>query len=112
MQLGYTILHVPDVSAAVDFQERAFGLARRFVRQSVQYAEMETGATALAFASETLTEMNGLAIRPGSARDVAAEVEVALVTDAPEKAHVRAIAAGAAPASRSRPSPGASRWAT
>ena len=49
MQLGYVILYVPDVTAAVSFYEAAFGLSPRFIHESGQYAEMETGATALAF---------------------------------------------------------------
>ncbi len=31
MRFGYTIIYVDDVSRAIDFYERAFGLARRFV---------------------------------------------------------------------------------
>ncbi len=43
----------------VEFYERAFGLSRRFLHESGSYAEMETGATALAshkksFISESL----------------------------------------------------------
>ena len=63
MQLGYTLVYVADVAATVDFYERAFGLARRFVHDSGSYAEMETGATALAFAAETLAGTHGLLIR-------------------------------------------------
>ncbi|HSI51258.1 MAG TPA: VOC family protein [Ideonella sp.] len=97
MQFAYTILYVPDVPAAVDFYERAFGLARRFVHEGGQYAEMETGATALAFASEALSEANGLAIRPNTSRDIAAGIEICLATETPEQAYERAVAAGATP---------------
>ena len=31
MRLGYIIVYVPDVPAALDFYERAFGLERRFL---------------------------------------------------------------------------------
>src|SRR5215472_6973224 len=54
MKLGYVIIYVPDVAATVAFYERAFGVTRRFAHESGQYAEMETGATALAFAAEEL----------------------------------------------------------
>ena len=97
MKLGYTILYVPDVMAAVEFYERAFSLKRRYVHESGQYAEMETGSTALAFASEALAEANGIAIRPNTPRDVAAGIEICLVTDEPEVAYERAVASGAAP---------------
>lgn len=97
MKLGYTILYVPDVVAAVEFYERAFALKRRFIHESGQYAEMETGSTALGFASEALAEANGVAIRPNTPRDLAAGIEICLVTDAPEDAYAHAVASGAVP---------------
>jgi hypothetical protein len=45
MRFGYTILYVEDVSRAIEFYERAFGLARRFVSDDATYGEMETGDT-------------------------------------------------------------------
>ena len=53
MKFGYTIVYVADVAASLAFFERAFGLATRFVHES-GYGELETGATALAFASHEL----------------------------------------------------------
>lgn len=97
MKLGYTILYVPDVTAAAAFYEKAFDLARRFVHESGQYAEMETGATALGFASEALAEGNGVTIRPNTLRDAAAGIEIGLVTDTPEDAYAHAVASGATP---------------
>lgn len=97
MKLGYTIMYVPDVLKTVEFYEKAFGLKRRYIHESNQYAEMETGATALGFASEALAEGNGLAIRPNTLRDVAAGTEICLVTDTPEHAYDHAVAAGAVP---------------
>lgn len=95
MKFGYTIIYVPDVAGTVQFYERAFGLARRFVHDSGQYAEMETGETTLAFASESLAESNGVAIRPNLAGNVAAGFEICLVGDDPQAAYDIAIAAGA-----------------
>lgn len=95
MKLGYTILYVGDVLATVDFYERAFGLKRRFVHESQLYAELETGETTLAFASEAIAEANGLAIRPNRKSDVAGGFEVALVTDDPDLSYAAAIDAGA-----------------
>lgn len=96
MKLGYTILYVADVPATVAFYERAFTLRRRFVHESNLYAEMETGETVLAFASEAMAEMNGLAIRPNRRTEIAAGFEIALVTDDPRAAYETAVAAGAA----------------
>ena len=31
MRFGYTILYVEDVTVAIEFDERAFGLSRRFI---------------------------------------------------------------------------------
>lgn len=58
MKFGYTIAYVRDVGETVEFWERAFGLKRRFVGENNEYAEMETGETALAFASNELGESN------------------------------------------------------
>ena len=95
MKLGYTIIYVADVLATVAFYEKAFGLARRFVHESNLYAEMETGSTALAFAGEAMAEMNGVSIRPNRLGDVAAGIEIALVTDDPAAAYKRTVAVGA-----------------
>jgi len=97
VKLGYTIVYVPDVREAVEFYERAFNLKRRFVHESGQYGEMETGGTALGFAAEALADVNGLAIRANSIGDLAAGIEIGFVTDAPEEAYEHALAAGAAP---------------
>lgn len=51
MQLGYTIVYVPDVAQSLAFFEQAFGLKRRFLHESGEYGELETGASTLAFAS-------------------------------------------------------------
>jgi lactoylglutathione lyase len=95
MKLGYVILYVPDVAASVAFYEKAFGLARRFVHESGEYAEMETGGTALAFASETVAKENGVVFRLSRSNDDAPAVEIALTTDDPNAAFARAIEAGA-----------------
>jgi lactoylglutathione lyase len=95
MQLGYTLVYVPEVEAAVSFYERAFGLARKFVHDSGHYGELDTGATTLAFASEAMAQMNGIAIRPHTPQDVAAAFELCLVTNDPDAAYARALGAGA-----------------
>ena len=78
MQLGYVILYVPDVRGHGRFlRRRRFRLELRFIHDSGHYAEMETGATALAFANEKFTPTKGLftANRPGHQ---AAGAEIAL----------------------------------
>ncbi len=96
MKLGYVIIYVPDVPAAVAFYERAFGLTRRFVHEAQQYAEMETGTTALAFVDETFVSTFLPAFARNRADGAPAGVEVALVSNDVEAAYKTALAAGAA----------------
>ncbi|MDI1435556.1 VOC family protein [Polyangium sorediatum] len=105
MKLGYVILYVQDVEAAVVFYERAFGLTRRFVHESNQYAEMETGATALAFVSESLAGSHGFSFRASRSTELAAAVELALTTPDVPAAFEVAVAAGAAAVSAPKTKP-------
>ncbi len=93
-KLGYVILYVPDVARSVAFYEGAFGVPRRFVHESGSYAELETGATALAFADETITPNRG-AFRPNRPAEQAAGAEVAFVVDDVRGAFDRALTHGA-----------------
>jgi lactoylglutathione lyase len=98
MRFGYTILYVRDVASSVDFYERAFELRRRFLHESGQYAEMDTGATALAFASHDLAAANLPAtLRPAGPDGHSPAFEVCLVTEDVEGAYERAVREGADP---------------
>jgi catechol 2,3-dioxygenase-like lactoylglutathione lyase family enzyme len=95
MRLGYVIIYVPDVAATVAFYEKAFGLSGRFVPETTEYAEMETGTTALAFVSEAKAaescpefRLNRLGETPGGS-------EIGFVTDDVAAAFATAVAAGA-----------------
>jgi catechol 2,3-dioxygenase-like lactoylglutathione lyase family enzyme len=101
MRFGYTILYVRDVAAALDFYERAFGQERRFVHESGQYAELETGTTTLAFAAHELAALSVPAAFNGGARDDhrGPAFEICFVTDDVEAAFARAVDAGAVEAS-------------
>jgi lactoylglutathione lyase len=95
MKFGYTIVYVPDVLASVEFFEKAFGLKRRFVHES-GYGEMDTGATALAFATHDLGASNlpGGYVKASNSGEPLG-MEIALVTDDVAAAHAKAIAEGA-----------------
>src|SRR3954470_17902165 len=95
MRFGFTILYVGDVAGSGDFYERAFGLERRLVHDSGEYAELETGATALAFASRDLAVQNVPDLAPAGGN----AFEVCLVTDDVNAGFERAVEAGAAPVS-------------
>lgn len=93
-QLGWVILYVPDVDAALAFYEQSFGLKRKSVAPDASFGELRSGGTTLAFASEELAESNfeGGFERPAE-RPV--NVEIALVFDDPEAAFARAVENGA-----------------
>jgi uncharacterized glyoxalase superfamily protein PhnB len=94
---GYMIIYVDDVVTTISFYEAAFGLKRKFIHESNLYAEMDTGATTLAFAGEAMAEMNGFAIRANRKSDVAAGFELALIFPDPHEAYQHAVAQGASP---------------
>ncbi|WP_065760772.1 VOC family protein, partial [Pseudomonas defluvii] len=96
MKFAYTILYVPDVASSLAFFEQAFGINRRFLHESGDYGELDTGATTLAFASRELGKANlpeGLVVAAESARPLG--MEIALATDTVEVAHAQALACGA-----------------
>lgn len=96
MKLGYTIIYVPNVAHSLDFFERAFGLSRRFLHESGDYGELETGETTLAFASNALGRENfpdGFIAASESAQPLG--MEIALVTPEVAQAHAKALACGA-----------------
>jgi lactoylglutathione lyase len=95
MKLRYTIIYVADVPSTVGFYARAFGLTTKFVHEENLYAEMETGETVLAFASEEMAMRNGVDIQPNRLVGLAAGFEIAFVTSDPTLAFTKAIAAGA-----------------
>jgi lactoylglutathione lyase len=98
MRLGYVIIHVPDVPAALAFYQRAFGLELRFLAPGEQYGELQTGGTALAFAAEALIAQYNLGVRVNRPDQAPAAVEIGLVTDDVAAAYAKAVAEGAAPA--------------
>lgn len=95
-KLGWVIAYVPDVAAAIDFYEKAFGLERNFVAEDGSFGELNSGQTKLAFAAESLGESNfdGGFQRP-SAEQLPFNVEIALIFEDPEAAFARALENGA-----------------
>jgi len=95
MKLGYTIIYVPDVTRAIEFYERCFGLTRRFVSEGADYAELDTGATVLSFSAESL--MTGLVgdFHRNSLQAPPVGIEITFVTDDVQVAYERAVQNGA-----------------
>lgn len=96
--LGYTIFYVDDVRATIDFYVAAFDLREKFVTPEGDYGELDTGATTLAFVSNTLAESNlsaagGFSRIDSKARPVG--MSITLVTPNLAETFEAAVAAGA-----------------
>ena len=106
MKLGYTIIYVPSVELSLQFFTQAFGLPRKFLHESGDYGELDTGQTTLAFASHGLGEIN---FPDGHVRASESKqplgMEVALVTEDVQTAHTSALAHGATELSPPVPKP-------
>jgi hypothetical protein len=82
MKLGYTIIYVPSVESSLRFFNQAFGLQQKFLHESGDYGELNTGETTLAFASHALGKLNfpdGHVQASESKQPLG--MEIALVTD-------------------------------
>lgn len=96
MKFAYTICYVPDVGASLAFFNRAFGLPTRFLHESGTYGELETGATALAFADHELADLNFVGGHVAAHRsEKPLGMEIGLVTEDVHAAHQKALDAGA-----------------
>jgi lactoylglutathione lyase len=101
MKLGYVIIYVEDVKATMAFYTAAFGFETKMAFEqdgSVDYGELKTGETVLAFAAHSLGEMN----LPGGYQKVSAEgnpfgYELGLVSEDVASAYEQAVNAGAVP---------------
>eukprot|EP01037_Dinobryon_pediforme_P033613 gene33613-39127_t len=94
MKFGYTIIFTDDVERSIAFFEDAFGFKRRFIHES-GYGELETGSTALAFATHDLAKSN---LPEGYLTSTAAQplgVEIGLVSENVQADYERALACGA-----------------
>jgi lactoylglutathione lyase len=96
MKFSYTILYVKNVAESVAFYEKAFSLKQRFIHESGQYAEMETGTISLAFASNELAHSNlPQGFQENNLSQLPAGIEIAFVTDNVVVAFSQALEAGA-----------------
>ncbi|TGG92473.1 VOC family protein [Natronospirillum operosum] len=93
MLLGYTILYVEDVRHTLAFYEAAFGLKRRFLHESGDFGELDTGTTALAFSTRKL--LAELGKNPSAPIADSPCFEIAFVTEDVPAALKKAVAAGA-----------------
>jgi lactoylglutathione lyase len=97
MKFGYTILYVSDVEVTVGFYINAFQMPLGFIHDSKQYAELDTGDTKLAFASDTLALSNTIEYEKNHLSKKAAGIEIALVTPDVDQRFQHATEQGAIP---------------
>ena len=96
MKFGYTIVYVESVSETLTFYKEAFGFDVRFLHESGQYGELETGETTLAFASHSMGKMNLDGHYQKTDPNAASlGVEIAFVTDNVANAYDKAVSSGA-----------------
>ncbi len=96
VKLGYAIVYVNDVPATLDFYQRAFGLKQKFLDDSKQYGELDTGTTALGFSqAEFADSLTGVKHYHNNASTNPGGFELALITPDVAQAVQTAKAAGA-----------------
>jgi lactoylglutathione lyase len=93
--LGWVIVYVDEPAVASAFYQATFGLRGEFASPEGSYAQLDTGATKLAFASYGLGEQNF----PGGVRRAGVDgpppnVEITLVAEDVDAALARALEAG------------------
>ncbi len=96
MKYAYTILYVKSVVETIEFYERAFGFARKFLTAENDYGELISGETTIAFASVELGRSN---LKHGfekiSTDKKPFGVELAFTTESIEQDFQKAIDSGA-----------------
>ncbi len=98
MKFAYTIVYVRSVSDTLNFYRQAFGFETRYLHESGEYGELETGDTVLAFASHAMGETNlGGHYQKADPDVVPFGVELAFVTEDVAAAYTKAVSAGAVP---------------
>ncbi len=95
MKLGYVIYYVQSVEETIKFYEEAFGLVRKFLHESNEYGELETGSTTLSFASLNMAVSNDIGFEGRRAGFKSSDMEIGLVTPNVDEAHAKAVSAGA-----------------
>lgn len=93
MKLKYTIFYVENVKETMDFFCRAFDLKIKFLHESGDFGELDTGETSLSFSSISLMEQLGKS--PAAPNPENPVFEIAFETDNVKESLKRALAAGA-----------------
>jgi predicted enzyme related to lactoylglutathione lyase len=93
--LGWVIVYVDEPATTAAFYQQTFGLPLEFAAPDGSYAQLDTGATKLAFASYALGEKNFAGgVRRADSAGQPPNVELTLVADDVDGAYALALAAG------------------
>lgn len=96
IKFAYTILYVQDVTKSIEFYEKAFGFARKFVAPGNDYGELLAGETTLSFASTVMAKSNlKNGFTESSLTNKPFGIEIGFTTDDVEETVKAAINAGA-----------------
>jgi lactoylglutathione lyase len=96
IKFAYTIFYVSDVTETISFYEKAFGFERKFIAETNDYGELETGHTTLSFASTELAKKNlSEGFIESDAKNKPFAMEIGFTSDDVEKTMDQAIKAGA-----------------
>lgn len=96
VKFGYTIIYVSDVKKTTQFYKNAFSIPVHFIDDSEQFAQMDTGDTKLAFATNALAETNfSLKYYKNDANQMPPGIEIVLIFDDVKSAFKQAIKMGA-----------------
>lgn len=94
-RFGQVIIYVKDVVKTIEFYEKAFGIQRSFIHENI-YGELDTGSTALGFATEEQARSNLLQdFRRNDPKQLPAAYEISFITKDIEASLERALQAGA-----------------
>lgn len=96
MKLNYIIFYVSDAMATYKFYENAFGIKTKFIHESKQYVEMETGTTVLGFANNDFIKNTFLIdFQENSVKNKPAGLQISLTVDNVRESLEKAVSAGA-----------------
>ncbi len=94
--LGNIIFYVQDVEKTLAFYEKAFGIQRAFIDPTGHYGQLDTGTTALGFASFDLAKQNlPKGFRPISAKELPPGCEISFTAKDVHKSLSHAVKSGA-----------------
>ncbi len=95
MILGYTIIYVENVLETLHFYERVFGLEIKFIHETEQYGELNTGETTLAFLYEKYAHKNVSEFKVNRPINLSPGFQVAFVVKDVHKVFEKALKGGA-----------------